>query len=215
MLIRAISVLYNETVKAPSEIASQIKDTMSGTLSGLGIIALPAVTGDAIHQIAKLGEPDFGPQGRKTAVAFRSVMDAVSFWANTGAFFAASPALKGVAKIADLNKNISDLGISWNDYNQSLIYENASSGEAREAFAHTRKYNMLRIAKAVISISTAFFAVWMILMGFAIVPTMITAILSLAAAAIAIRRDLYKDEGRFELANLTHLYTIGEHQRVS
>lgn len=215
MLSRAVCNLYNEVAAVPSVMAAQIKDTMGATLSGLGFIALPGVTGEAIANIAKLAEPDAGPQGRKIAVAFRSAMEAASFWMNAGAFLCAIPALKAVSKIADLNKNVSDLGISLSDYQQSLIYENASSGEAHEAFAHTRKYNMLRIAKAVLSIATCFFAVWMFLMGFALVPTLLTAICSVASAALAIHRDLYKTSGKFELVDLSQHYSFGEMPRLS
>lgn len=215
MLTRGVCNLYNEVAAVPSAMAAQVKETMGTTLSGLGFIALPAVTGEAISNVAKLTEPNAGPQGRKAAVAFRSAMEAVSFWASTGAFLCASPALKAVSKIADFNKNVSDLGISFSDYQQSLIYENASSGDAHEAFAHTRKYNMLRIAKAVLSIATCFFAVWMILMGFALVPTVLTAVLSVASAALAIHRDLYKTSGKFDLVDLSQHYSLGETSRLS
>lgn len=212
-VIRGVSRLYNAIAANPSPVATQIDSVAGTTMTGLGIVRLPSATRSAIEDVAKVSEA--GPEHRNIAVAFRSMMDAIVAWTSVGALVTANPTLRNVATLADFSQDVADLGISAADYNQAAIYEKSAVGDVKEAFAHTRKYNMLRIAKAVMSVAAAFFAVWMLMTGVTLLPLILTILLSLATTVIAIRRDLYKDEGRFKLIDLNRSYSFNESENIS
>ncbi|MBX7067248.1 MAG: hypothetical protein K1X28_08460 [Parachlamydiales bacterium] len=212
-MIRGVCRLYNAVVANPSPVASTVEGVAGTTVTGLGIVRLPSATRAAIEDVAKAG--DDTPGWRKIGVAFRSVMDAVFAWTSVGAFVTSNPTLRNVATVADFSQDSADLAIAVADHNQLTRYEKAASGDVKEAFAHSRKYNMLRVAKAVLSVAAGVFAMWMLMTGVTILPLVLTILLSLATTMVAIRRDLYKDEGKFKLIDLHHSYSFNEFENIS
>ena len=158
-LVRNISRLRNHLGPTPSLLAKELEKTSKGAISGVGLLLLPKATYGAYQSISKLSESDNSNTERKTAVAIRDTLEAVIAWGNFGAFVSANPALRYVCQLADLGNDSADFCISACDYQRVSLLEDAASGDIKEAFTHTRKYQMLRIAKAFLSIAAAFFLV--------------------------------------------------------
>ncbi len=201
-LIKSCSKLRNELGSTPSVVAQNLEKMAAISMSGLGLVRLPAVTKDAYDVLLDLGEEDGVSFFRKAAIAFRNTMEAIMTWCNASVFVLSNPLLRRAAQIADFGYDSADLCLSVNDYYLASTYEEASSGEIKEVFTHTRKYFMLRVAKAVLSIATAVFTAIMLMAGMQLLPSVLAIFLSLATTLTAFRRDLFKEEGKYKLIDL-------------
>lgn len=201
-LMRGISRLYNQTVSTPSSTMETLDTTASAGISAIGIVLLPYRTQETYQLVSDLRNSDGTPMQRKVELAMRSSMDTVSAWMSTGAVLTGNPTFRNISVITDFTQDVADLKIAADDYKSTSDYEVFASGEVKEALAHTRKYHLLRIAKATLSIAAALFALLMIFTGVQLLPLVLAILLSLTTTIVAIRRDIFKNEGKFRLIDL-------------
>lgn len=201
-LIRSISRLYNEFSQSPSSAATAVDTTASTAISALGAVLVPMRTKDAYRAIVSIGNQDGIPLQRKIDLATRASMEAASSWMSTGVWVTGNPALRSATAVTDLTQDVADLKIATEDYRAASNYETLASGDVKEALEHTRKYHMLRIVKAVLSVAAALFAIMMLLTGIQILPLVLAILLTLTTTIVAIRRDIFKNESRFQLIDL-------------
>jgi hypothetical protein len=141
-------------------------------------------------------------------LAIRDVTDAISTWIYTGIFLTGKTTLLRVAQFADVGGDSADLTLSVVDYKKAADCEAAASGEVKEVFTHTKNYNMLRIAKAVVSLVSGILAIMMFISSAFTVSVVALVLLSLSSAFLAIRRDIYKDQGRFSVVSFERPVTV-------
>jgi len=183
----------------PSPVASKLATSAGVATSALGLVRLPSATQDAVKAITNLSVDDGVSVERKSAVAVKDVTEAVASWVYSTIFITGNASLIGVARFADLASDGADLGISLNDYNKAANCESVATGEAKNAFTHTKNYNMLRIAKAVTSVVSAILAVFLLLTGAQLFSVVAMTALSITSTLLAIRRDLYNDQGDYKV----------------
>ncbi len=177
-------------------------------MSGLGIVRLPSATKDAVDRVVDLGKDNGVSFGRKIGLAIRDVTDAISTWIYTGIFLTGKATLLHVAQFADVAGDTTDLTLSAVDYKKAADCEAAASGDVKEVFAHTKNYNMLRVVKAIVSLVAGILAVMMFISGAFTVSVAALVLLSLTSAFLAIRRDIYKDQGRFPVISFDRSVTV-------
>ncbi len=202
-LIRTISRIYNEVVAVPSPALRLLEKNLGTAMSGIGLVNLPSATKEAYLSLSKLGQNDGVSPEKKTSLAVRSVLDAVSSWGLSWAFLFGTPLARQTAALAEFGFDATDLGVSIAEHNQALHYEEVSTGQVKEAFAHTRKYQMLRIAKAILSIATGVLALLSLFFGMTILPAILSLLLAATATMVAARRDLLKEEGKYQVIDLS------------
>ena len=200
--IRYLSVLRNALKLSGA--AQPIADAAGTAISTIGLVRWPAAMKDAYTAVSNLTSAQ-GPVEVRAGVAVRDVMEAVASCCKASAFIKANPVLQNVSQWADLAGDGADLGLSIDGYKRSSARENGTVGEVKEAYSHSRKYYMLRIAKAVLSFASAFFAALMIVTGMRILPVVLAILMSLAATLVAIRRDLYREEGKYKFIDVHNL----------
>lgn len=198
-VIKGSAKLRNEIGRSPSSIATGLEGNTGVAISALGIVRLPSVTQDAVRAVVALNQDDGVSVDRKIGKAIRDTMDAVSAWVYASIFFTGNLAFLGVAKVSDLANDGADLTLSVADYGQAVQYETAASGDVKKAFTHTKNYNMLRIAKAIASFVSAILGVVFLLTGAQLFSVVALVALSITTALLAIRRDLYKEEGQYRV----------------
>lgn len=198
-VVKGVSKLWNEVVPNSSPVVKNLENGAGAAMSGLGIVRLPSVTSDAIGKVADLAKDTGVSVDRKVGLAIKDVTDAITTWIFSAMFLTGKAAFVPVAQFADLAGDTADLAISAADYKKAAACEAAASGDIKDAFTHAKNYNMLRIAKAVVSVVSALLAVMSLLAGAQLVSTVSLILISLTSALLAIRRDIYKDEGRFNL----------------
>ena len=201
-LIRSVSRLYNEFSQSPSSAATAVDTTAGTAISALGVVLVPMRTKDAYGAIVSIGNQDGIPLQRKIDLATRASMEAASSWMSAGVWVTGNPALRSATAVTDLTQDVVDLKVSVEDYRAASNYETLASGDVLEALEHTRKYQMFRIVKAVLSVAAALFAIMMLLTGIQILPLVLAILLTLTTTIVAIRRDIFKNEGRFQLIDL-------------
>ncbi len=192
-LVRGVCRLYHE-VLGPSEVAKNMASNTGTAMAAVGVVLLPGVVAEAVTSIAKLGKDDGASTARKTAVAVQNTFGAAHAVAGAGAFVLGLP-LRNVATLLDAGQDVVDLGVSVADYRKVSQLEEASAGELKESYAHTRQYNLLRIVKAVLAVTSGIFAALFILHGWQLLPLIAAIFLSIATTLVAIRRDMFKSEG--------------------
>jgi hypothetical protein len=176
-------------------------------VSALNIPRLPSVTMEAVKSISALRADDGVNFFRKCVKAVRDFMDAVAAYGFVSIFITGNPALKTVAQAADLTTDIADLHISASDYSKASELEARATGDAKEALTHTRKYNLIRVAKATSSIAMAILGIVLVATGI-LFPMTALAILLVTSTAIAIFRDLHRDWGRFNVIKFDQEVTL-------
>lgn len=200
-VIKGVSKLWNEVVPNHSPVVKSLENGTGAAMAGLGIVRLPSATSDAVGRVVDLAKDNGVSIDRKVGLAIKDVTDAVTTWIFSAMFLTGKATFVPVAQFADLAGDTADLAISAADYKKAAACEAASSGDIKEAFTHTKNYNMLRIAKAVVSVVSALLAVMSLLAGAQLISTVSLILISLTSALLAIRRDVYKDEGRFQVIN--------------
>lgn len=196
-LIGTGAELRNELGASPSFLATQFSDATQKASPVLKLIGLPSATKEAYDALANLDQTD--ALGRRAIEALKSAMGALRSWSGAIIFMSANFALKRVVQIADFGEDVIDLGLSIADYRQASSLEDVASGKIKEAYCHTRKYYMLRIARAVVSIATVALASFMLITGWGVLPMTVSLCLTLGSVSLAIYRDRLKSSGTFHL----------------
>jgi hypothetical protein len=202
---KGVATLYNELAETPSPVATQLRSSTGAAISGLGLARLPSATLDAANSLS-----DVAQDGtlRKAAIAIKDSMDAVGTWIYSAILLTGKSTFIGVAKLSDLVVDAVDWGISTSDLSSSKECAKVATGEVKKAFDHTTNYQMLRVAKATLSVASALLAGGLFLIGAPVLSTMAMTALSLTTALVAIRRDLYKDEGLYPVIKFDRPLTV-------
>lgn len=198
-LIRSVSRLFNALSPTPSSGAAFAETSANTAISAIGAVCVPMRTKEAYQALAKIGDVDGVPLQRKIDLATRATMEAASSWMSTAAWVTKTPALDSATSIANLTQDVADLKIAAEDYKAASNYESLATGDVKEALEHTRKYHLLRVVKAVLSTAAAVFALMMIFTGIQVLPLALAVLLSLTTTIVAIRRDIFKNESRFQV----------------
>lgn len=201
-LVRSVSRLFNALSPTSSSGATAAIGVADTAISAIGVVLVPARTKDAYQSIVKIGDADGVPLQRKIDLAMRDTMEAASSWMGAAAWITRNPALESATSITNLTQDAADLKVAAENYRAASSFESLASGDVLEALEHTRKYHLLRIIKATLSVAAAIFALIMLLTGVQILPLVLAILLSLTTTIVAIRRDIFKNEGRFQLIDL-------------
>lgn len=205
---RILSVIKDAAKLTPNPLARELSDHSNVAISGLGVVSLPLVTKDAYTALIDLRSENGTSTERKIGVAVRDAMDAVSTWGNAVSFVLQKHAILDVMQFTELTSDMADFGLSVADYSQAEEYEAIAEGDVKKAFSHTKNYFMLRVAKAVMSVAAGILAIVMFLTGVQLLSTVAMIFLSITSAALAIRRDIFKDEGEYRIVEIDSLVRI-------
>lgn len=197
--VRTLQVIKGVATLTPSPLAADLARNSGIAIGGLGIVRLPSLAKDAITAVTNLSKDNGATSERKMGIAIRDTMDAVTGWGNSASFVLNIPAIRTVTQFTDLTTDVADFGLSVSDYSQAAEYEDVAVGDVKKAFTHTKNYLMLRIAKAIASIVIGVLAILMFLTGAQLLPTVAMVLLAMTTAALAIRRDIFKDEGEYRV----------------
>jgi hypothetical protein len=198
-VVRGVCKLWNGTNIAPSPVVKNLEDGAGAAMTGLGIVRIPSATQDAIGRVVDLTKNDGVALDRKVALLVKDGSDALTTWIYSASYLTGASTFLGVARVADLAGDGADFGLSVDDYSKAVDCEAAASGDVKAAFTHSKNYYMLRIAKAVTSVVSAILALIFFVTGAQIVSVTALIVLSLVSALLAIRRDMYKEEGQFRV----------------
>lgn len=195
------SEVSSELGHAPSPMVRELDRNLGISLGALGLPRLPSATADAVKSLSELRKDDNVSFIRKAIKAVRDTMDAISAYSYSSIFITGNPALRNVAQVTELTSDFADLQISATDYSKASALEAVATGDAKEALAHTRKYQFLRVLKDVASIATTILGVVLLVTEVTLLPVIALIIVFMSTTIFAIMRDLHKDRGRFKVIN--------------
>jgi hypothetical protein len=170
--------------------------------NALVIPRVPVATKAARQSLIGVTEEDGTPLSRRVAKAVRDTTDAIAALGFCAIFIKYNPLVLRVAQVADLTTDTTDLHISVQDYRAASSLEQQATGEAKEALAHTRRYNFLRILKAATGVAGTILGLTLIITGVALIPIIAFVALALFSTSLAISRDVYKDMGYYKVVDL-------------
>lgn len=175
-------------------------DQNLGTAVGaLGLTRLPSVTTDALKALGELGKKDDGSSlQRKAAKAVKETTGAVSAYGYALSFIKANPSVKMIADATDFVSTSTDLGFSCVDYSQAEKYEQQPgiTASLKKAYAHTKRYHLLGIAKNVSAIAAVILGFSLLYTGVTLIPAMIVTMISLTSTIFAVKKDMHESNGK-------------------
>ena len=202
-LLRSIAILRNALGSTPSFVAEEIQNAASISIAGLRIVGLLPMTNKAYRAVIQLGKEDGGAFGRKVGLAIRDTFKAVNSWCKASIFLGVNSAPLYLSQITSFGGSLSEFCLSIHDWQLVTTFEEAATGEIREAYTHTRHYQMLRVAKSVLSLVSAFFTALMFFTGVKLIPLAGSIFLTFVLTLLTMRRDFFKSEGRFKLISVS------------
>ncbi len=207
-ILKGVLKIRNEMGYPESSVTKELDNAAGGTMALLSLGRLPAATEGAYKAVSHFTQDNGMTTGRKIGLLFKDAGDAISAWANATMFFTGNLALKEVSRVSSLSSETADLTLSAVDYRQASTLEASATGEVKKVFTHTKNYYWLRIAKAVVSVTLALLAAAFVYMGITLLSALAISALSLAAVFLAIRRDLYKEEGEYKVISFNRSIQI-------
>lgn len=207
-LIKNVSRLSNALSESSLSVATRLDSAATVSSSAIGIVRLPNVTKKAFDSLSSIQKDDGVSVERKTAEAFSATYQAFGAWWGAAQFLGLeNPVLKKATTLLDLGADSTDLCLSVSDYKTAVSCESLAKGDVKDVYTHAKKYQMLRIAKAVFSVASAILAVIGLVAGVQL-PLIAGLILAIVTTLLAIRRDSYKDEGRFKLLDVSRHFSV-------
>lgn len=188
----------------------QKADAHLGTATSvMGFAFLPAATLGAMHSCAALGKNDGVSEERKREYAVRDCADALATYGYCAQFLKETPVGR-IAQLAEITYDVTELRLAKGDYTHAAMLEESATGEAKEVFAHTKTYNLLRIARAVVGIAAMALLLIGAVMGISLLPSLVLTTAFFAAALLNIVRDVYKHRGPYPILDFDHsVYHLG------
>lgn len=183
----------------PSELVEDFISQTGAAISSMGVIRLASSTTRAAQAVSDLSAENGVGFTRKVVVAVRDVFDSFTSWVSAAKFIFRVSLLGKMCQMMNLTRDVTDLSLSYSDYSQAYEFEATATGEVRKALTHSKNYYLLRVAKAVLSVTAAVFSLLMLLTHTSVIPAIVMVSLSLLAGLLAIRRDLHKYEGVYQV----------------
>lgn len=195
--------LGSEVVRAfgrvPSIVFNRLDHNLGVSIGALGLPRIPATTIAAISSLSHLREGPDVHFFRRVIVAVRDAMDAIATCGYASMFISGSLVLRPVAQATEMVHDCADLHLSYADYNTAFVRETEATGDAKLALAHTKRYNLLRVLKAVVSLATGILGLILLATGVTLFPAIALILIFMTSTIFAIVRDLHKESGRFKV----------------
>ncbi len=185
--------------RTPSEVGVRLEQNLGIATGALGVIRAPGAIIDAARSIQAASEDG---SARKIERAVSDTLGAVSAVGYASMFVKYNPTVGTVCGALDLTGDVADFPYAISDYQKAKACEGQSnSPEIKEAFAHTKRYNLLAVAKTALSIATGILGMVLLIVGAPIVPAVILIAPSLLGTTLALAKDQYKTMGKYEVIN--------------
>lgn len=177
----------------PSALTLGLEGKLSTGVAALNIPRLPGVTVDAKQAFVTMDDLEGMTLTRKIGRTISTIFDAISTYCYCIMFVKPIPIVGAVAQAVDLTSDLATLPMDYSDYQEASRLESEVTGPVKDAFAHSRKYYMLCVAKDVAAIAGAVLGLLLL----PIMPVIGLISLSLAGTILAISKDLLKASGPY------------------